>query len=357
MQVTNHKSILFKKDIHTSIQRLTTIWALSEAAFGGVLHAFKVPLTGIFINGIAVIIISLISYMSNKKGQILKATLIVILVKAAVSPHTPLNAYLAVSLQGIIGELIFSSKKYFKMSALAFGIITLSLSGFQRIIVLTILFGKNLWDSIDLFGNYIINQLQFYSDKIVTYEVSNWLIIIYIGVHLLVGLIVGIFSGNIPNRLNKLDESNLYRLRHDIKNESINDFKKHKSKFWLRKPSSIAILFLFIFIMTLTYVFPQFSETAALKALIMVIRSFFIMIIWYVIVGPFLLKIYKNFINKHGSKYSSEVDSTIKLLPFFKSIVIFTWKNSKKYKNINRIKQFIWTTLVNILVLDLPKDE
>ncbi len=76
------------------VERITAMWALSEAALGGILHAFKIPLTGLFVNGSAVIFIALIAYYAQKSGAILRATLIVLLVKGGVSPHTPINAYL-----------------------------------------------------------------------------------------------------------------------------------------------------------------------------------------------------------------------------------------------------------------------
>ncbi|MEJ2105043.1 MAG: hypothetical protein P8X47_10770 [Ignavibacteriaceae bacterium] len=33
---------------HLSILRITAIWAFSESAFGGILHALSIPLRGIF---------------------------------------------------------------------------------------------------------------------------------------------------------------------------------------------------------------------------------------------------------------------------------------------------------------------
>ena len=48
------------------IKRLTAMWALSEAALGGLLHALKVPFTGLFVGGVSVIFISLIGYFSDR---------------------------------------------------------------------------------------------------------------------------------------------------------------------------------------------------------------------------------------------------------------------------------------------------
>ena len=319
------------------VQRLIVIWALSEAALGGVLHALKIPLTGIFINGTAVIIITLIAYYSNKKGTIIKATLIVLLVKAAVSPHTPLNAYLALSIQGLIGELLFSSVKFIKIKSIVFGVITLFLSGIQRIIVMTILYGENLWDSIDLFGNYALQQIPFISNESVNFEVSYWLIGFYVGIHILLGFIIGIFAGRAPNQLNKIEKSKLLLLQNIDRLNQVRNAKTRKSKFWLRKPSGIGIIILVSLIIVLTYVYPQFSETAALKAIMMIVRSIFIMLIWFLIAGPFFLKLYKNYIKKHGSKYSQDVDFTIKVLPAAKSIVIQSWNQSKKLSKITEL--------------------
>ena len=345
------------KNWQLTVQRLILIWALSEASLGGVLHALKIPLTGIFVNGTAVIIISLIAYYSQKKGTILKATLIVLLVKAAVSPHTPLNAYLAVSLQGLIGELLFSTKKYFKIKTIVFGFITLFLSGVQRIIVVTILYGKNLWESIDLFGNYVLQQLPFITVESANYEISYWLIGSYVGLHLIVGLMIGIFAGTTPVQLSNIGKECLLILDKKEELYQLGTLKKRKSKFWLKKPSSIGIMILVSSIIILTYVYPQFSETAALKAIIMIARSIFIMLIWYLIAGPFFLKLYKKYINKYGSKYSKEVNFTLEVLPVAKQIVMHCWHFSGNHKNIRRIKYFILATILNMLILELSTNE
>ena len=92
---------------HSAVNRLTALWALNESGLGGVLHAAKFPFTGIFVGGFAVILISLIARYSNYSFKaILKATAMVLMIKAAVSPHSPFPAYLAVSFQGLLGALI-----------------------------------------------------------------------------------------------------------------------------------------------------------------------------------------------------------------------------------------------------------
>src|SRR4030065_271608 len=133
------------------LQRTIALWAFSESACGGSLHALTISLRGLFISSAAVLFISLIALFSKSSKEILKATLIVILIKALVSPHSPLTAYLAVSLQGVLGFLFFSTKKFYRLSALLLGLLVLLFSGIQKIVVLTILFGNMLWESFDFF--------------------------------------------------------------------------------------------------------------------------------------------------------------------------------------------------------------
>ena len=142
-----------------SVERVTALWALSEAALGGALHAFKIPFTGLFIGGSAVLFITLIFFLSEKRGAIIKATILVMIVKALVSPHSPINAYIAVAFQGICGEVLFSLIKRREMAALLLGILSLLQSAFQKIFVVTLVFGRSIWEAIDLFGDFVIHQV------------------------------------------------------------------------------------------------------------------------------------------------------------------------------------------------------
>lgn len=90
-------------------KRIIAIWGFSEAALGGILHALKIPLTGMFVGGAAVVLITLLAHFSQKKSIILNATVTVIIIKAVISPHSPLAAYFAVTLQGLLG-FIFSQQ-------------------------------------------------------------------------------------------------------------------------------------------------------------------------------------------------------------------------------------------------------
>jgi hypothetical protein len=113
-------------DRRLAVERLTALWALNEAGLGGIMHAFRTPFTGIFVGGLAIVMITLIAHFSERKwSAVTRALVIVLIVKAAASPHSPLPAYLAVSFQGLMGALIFSALPNLRLGALLLGVLGL----------------------------------------------------------------------------------------------------------------------------------------------------------------------------------------------------------------------------------------
>jgi hypothetical protein len=84
------------------------LWALSESGLGGMMFALKIPFTGFFVGGFAVVMLGLIAHFSySNYKKTVEATVIVLLVKATVNPHLPPPAYLAVAFQGFSAALLF----------------------------------------------------------------------------------------------------------------------------------------------------------------------------------------------------------------------------------------------------------
>jgi hypothetical protein len=332
---------------YLTIERITALWALSEAALGGVLHAFRFPLTGLVINSSAVIFIVLIAHYAQQRGAVLRATLIVLIIKGMVSPHTPVNAYLAVSFQGILGELLFRSKKYFALSAMGLGIITLMQSGMQKLIVLTLVFGNNLWESINIFGNFILQKFNITGSP--EYDISLWIILIYLMLHLITGFTIGLVAAKIPSWINNeyahFNKSfELNNVRPPIR---LKGHKKHKS--WLKRPSGIAVICLAAILVVLSYSYPEINSQQGIKAIIMVIRSIFIMALWYTLIGPKLLLVFQRVLSKKRHQYVEQVQKTLQIIPPLRLIIYQTWHSTKSYKKFNRIKTFIVFALISTL--------
>ena len=169
--------------------KLTALWAFVEVALGGMLHALRVPLTGVVVGGTAVAIISLMGRYSPKPFKdIIAATGLVLLVKAGASPHSPLPAYLAVGFQGLLGAWVFQFLKYSRITVVLFSLIAMLESGFQKLILLTVLYGKSLWDSFDVFFESVLKSFQMQSET----SGSSWIVGLYIGVYFFWGLYLGV---------------------------------------------------------------------------------------------------------------------------------------------------------------------
>ncbi len=329
--------------------KITALWAFSESVFGGILHALTIPLRGLFISGAAVLFISLIALFSKSNKEILKSTLIVILIKALVSPHSPLTAYFALSVQGVIGYLLFSTKKFYAISAVALGFLILFFSGIQKIVVLTILFGNNLWKSINVFVDQVL--IDFFNPGINSNVNYGYLLAgIYVSIHLLAGVFIGFYAGRLPKKIDLFLQNNLpvkfdeTDLNYPRKN------KKRKKKSWLLRPTGIIIMSVLVLLLVLTYIFPTALDIATIEIIIMLIRSVVLTFIWYVLLAPVVKKLFKRFLLNKKSVYAKEIDEMMNMFPQFRKVVSYCWQNSQSKTGLKRIYYFLSTSFYYLLL-------
>jgi len=338
-----------------AVWKITALWAFSEAALGGILHAFKIPFRGVFVGGSAAILISLIAYFSDSRGTILKSTLLVILIKGLVSPHTPVTAYFAVLIQGTLGEFLFFQKRFFKLSSLLLGILTMIYSSTQKILILTIVFGNTLWESIDEFFSFVIHQF-IAGENNLNIKASYVIVGIYLGLHIFIGFLVGIFAGRLPIHINEVNNSKVIDL--DIMEDSIVEIernRKRKHKRWWQRPTGL-LLFIFAAAMViLSYFYPELGQNKVYEIGVMLLRAIVIMLIWYTVLGPFLLKHLRKYIKKKQNNYSTEISRIVDSFPRIRSIVSYSWNISSTEKGIKKIKTFIIYLLSMLLLTDTGK--
>lgn len=327
---------------------IIALWALSESALGGVLHAFKIPLTGLIIGSSAIIFITLLAHYGKQRGTILKATIIVLLVKGLISPHTPLAAYFAVFMQGFLGELLFYNKRFFFVSAILLGILVGLLSAFQKVFITTIIFGQDIWKAIDQFVGFIMKQLFFQSDSL-DYQYSFLLISIYAILHLAAGITAGIIGTRLPKSITSKAQNNSYKFSVVDEEILINHSTKKKRKTWWQKPTGILIFTLLVGVMLISYLQPESAELTTSKIAVMLLRSFIIILVWFFFAGPLLLKVVKKIMEKQKNRYTDEVDKIINALPILKIIVRSIWKSSADKNIFKRITFFVSALFVYIL--------
>jgi nucleoside-triphosphatase THEP1/ABC-type thiamin/hydroxymethylpyrimidine transport system permease subunit len=297
--------------------RLIALWVLCEAMLGGIIHGFKIPVSGLIVGSCAVICICLIAYYVPAKGAIIKATIIVAIFKMMLSPQAPPPAYIAVFFQGLTGELLFWRKRFFRLSCLLLGVIALLESGLQRIIVLTIIYGNDLWKVINDFINGITKQK----------TTTNYSLIIasgYVLLHFVAGLLAGWWASVLPGRIIKWgkEEGNKIVIRNDI---AATIPVRSKSRRQLKKG-----LFIVWILLILLYVQSYFRIGTPLLpyhiSLKILLRSLIIILSWYFILGPLLKQLLHYWLKKKKTQSQQDIQQVLQLLPSMQQLVAQGWR-------------------------------
>lgn len=310
-----------------ALHRLTALWAFAESGLGGVLHALQVPFTGLIVGGFAIIIITLIARFSeNNFSEILKSLLIVLLVKLALSPYTPFPAYLAVSFQAIMGFAIFSFLRINFLSILLLSVIAMLESAIQKILVLTLFFGKSIYTATNTLSNFITEQI-----GVQSINGSFWLITIYITIYIIGGLFISIFTFNIFKTINQHKPFD--------NNEFHVNTPTLKSNY---KRKRIVFLFALLLIISIILFFSaSLSSTKFFVIVKPITYTTLIIILWFHWITPLFSKMMMKILKKSESKYEQEFKATLLVLPYLKQIATLAWLKSKEYKGVKRIQYFL----------------
>jgi hypothetical protein len=332
------------KNNKSIIDKLTALWALNESGLGGFLHVFNIPFTGLIVGGIAILLISLIGYYAENKWQaILKALLIVLIIKMAVSPYSPFGAYAAVSFQALFGALLFTKFSWKGATLMVLGVVTFLESAVQKIFILTVLYGNGLWEAIDIYGAWVQKKMEFVSET----STTSVLITIYLLVYCICGLLAGVFIKSMIIIIANKKEVDFY-----IEPNTLY-FDKTTSKV------SFKTKVIWVWLITVAVIVLAFSLFGGdllgwKKGVYIMLRSFFILMLWYLIIGPLLLKLVRKYLTKKESQYKEDITNAMDLFPYFRQIILYTLKETKDLKGYTRFKYFMANSISNCIHFKIP---
>lgn len=312
-----------------NIDKLTAIWALSESGLGGILHAYQVPFSGFFLAAFAIIIIRYIAYLSDKPFKsIINATILVLIVKAVASPQSPINAYIAVTFQGVFGAIVFSRIKNQKLAGYFTAIICLMETALQKLLVIWILFGSSLFIAFDGFSESILKEFHFSFISSTTV-----LIVIYLSMYFLWAIYIGYIANQLPF---KVYERFLNFKNQMIELPVINKPTHVKKKVKTRYLSLLLILTLML------------ALSILLKSDILLAsfyRTVLILAIW-VLISPILKWLLLKWIKGKENNFSRDVSSILDFIPQLKSTIKPSLALAKKNaKGFGVFKEFIYNLL------------
>jgi len=332
------------KNNKSIIDKLTALWALNESGLGGFLHVFNTPFTGLIVGGISILLISLIAYYAENKWQaILKALLIVLIIKMAVSPYSPFGAYVAVSFQALFGAFLFSNFSWKGSTLMVLGMITFLESAVQKIFILTIVYGNGLWKAIDIYGAWVQKKMEFVSQT----STTSVLITIYLLVYGVCGILAGLFIKSMISIISNKKESDFHIEPDDIKSDKSPSKVSFKTKV-------IWVWLITVAVIVLAFIVFGGDLFGWKKGVYIMLRSFLILMLWYLVVGPALLKLVQKQLRKKESQYQEDITNAMDLFPYFRQIILFTWKETKHLKGYTRFKHFMANSISNCIHFKIP---
>lgn len=321
-----------------ALQRLTALWAFTESGLGGVMHALQIPFTGLLVGGMAVIMISMIAEISEHNyKQILKSALIVLIVKAMVSPHTPFPAYIAVSFQALLGYCLFSLMKVNFISVLLLSTVAMIESAIQKILVLTLFFGESLWKAADGMIALLVNQLGY-----TALNGSYWIIALYLGIYIAGGFLIAwlalrTIKNTYADKAVLIMEPAAIAITENlslIKPSGKNKFKK----LWVQ-------IGLLVCLSTLLFFFASDTRQGWLAVANTISWTLSAILIWYMLISPLFTKVIQKFLQKKQSRYSDEVLQILSFIPVLRQLSIQAWQHSRLSTGLKR-----WNHFVSLLI-------
>ncbi|MEO9147078.1 MAG: hypothetical protein ABI237_16135 [Ginsengibacter sp.] len=338
--------------------RLITLWVISEAVAGGIIHGFHLPFSGMFLSGFAVLCICLIGYyqVDKKKdtksfvkprlitkGAILKATIIVCVFKMMLSPNTPPSAYFAVFFQGLVGQILFSSLKNFRLSCIILGFLALIESALQRVIVLVLLYGAGFWSAVNEFITKLTHA------KVIT-NYSLLLAIVYISIHGIFGIFIGSWAYRLVHKSQTWKNTQPELIIADL--DPGTQFKPRSSLHKKRK--IVRRVFIFIWILLLLFFFQSLFKIGrpilpSSKALQILLRSLLIFLSWYFLASPLITGLIKKKLQNQKEKSKNDISRILLLLPSTENIFKKSWNLSSSRVGLKRLAFFWKIVLMNVL--------
>ncbi len=321
--------------------RITALWAFSECALGGVMHALKLPFTGLFVGGFAVLCIGLLAHTSGRSAAVvLRATMLVILVKAMVSPHSPPTAYLAVGFQGMTGALLLCYLRPFGPVALLYGFLAIVESAVQKLLTLYLFFGKSLFEAADIF----------FADVLKVFGVQSgvswaWVVVYaYVGLYGLWGLMLGFWIPRLPAQL---EHRAAQYADLELENTPSDQPASQKSG---RKWLVFAAVLLFI---AGTFLLAGGKSSGGQKALYAVLRTAAVLAAWFFVVQPLVAYFFKRWAKRQTEAERGTLVQIVDFMPDLRAQAIPLYRHvAQRYPGWQRWPEFVLALFARTLYSD-----
>jgi hypothetical protein len=262
-----------------------------------------------------------------------------------VSPHTPFPAYIAVSFQALLGYALFSLLRVNFISIILLSTIAMLESAIQKILIITLFFGRSFWKAMDEMIAWLADQF----GSIVS-NGSYWIV----GIYLLIYLGGGFFIAWLAYRTIKSFKSENLTLILDTGTERFpalietkRTAKNNYKKLWV-------LILLMIVLSVVLFVFAEDQKQGWLAVVKTTTWTVSAILIWFMLIGPLFTKVVQKLLQKKQSRYSDEVLKTLSFLPVLRRLTALAWKQSKVHHGLKRWYFFFASLIHTTLTYSEP---
>lgn len=316
--------------------KLVSLWIIVEAFLGGVIHAFNLPISGLFVASGAVGCLCLLAYYCNNNKTILQATILVAVCKATLSPQSPPTAYIAVFFQGLLAQILFKNITHFKLKCVVLTVFALVESAFQKILVLMLLYGNSFFDALNKFITKLTHSNNYHN-------YSLFIALIYLLIHLFAALFIGYRIGNLPKQI-ALWQSK-YFLMPTIEVDDKIDLATKNGKDKKIKPIVLALISLLV-VLVINFYDKSILQHIAIK---IIVRVVVLICAWLIVLEPISKFLLNKWLAKTKSKYALEVAIALQSLPTILQLIKQCWYQANNQQLENKLGYFIKLVLSEVL--------
>jgi nucleoside-triphosphatase THEP1 len=213
-------------------------------------------------------------------------------------------------------------------------------SGLQRILILTIIYGNDLWIVINDFINGLTRQK----------TAANYSLFIggvYVLLHIVTGLLVGTWVAALPVKIEKWIADKQYTLLIADKTGTETPAGAGKRK---RKRTGLFLIWLLLLALYVQSYYkigtPLLPAYISLKILL---RSVIIVLAWVFIAAPLLKLALQRWLRRRQSQSQQDIQTVLELLPATRQLVAKSWKQSAGNRGWKKIQLWVRLVLVNAL--------
>lgn len=293
------------------------------------MHALHIPLTGFLIGGLSVLINTFLSlHTRNKASLMLSALGTVLLVKFALSPQSPIGAYVAVSFQGLLAIVIYKSLGVSRISITIFALLVMLENAVQKPLMATLIFGNELWEGLLLFARDFLHLGQHAA-------MSLYLMLgLYLLLYLAWGWLLASWTWLFIRRLSSMKQEEISTP--GLRQDTLPAERQRKYAWALTVIMAAAILMLVIW-----------KLDPALDYFLRVI--ILLLLIGFVL--PMILRLaLRRLLRKHSAKLLAIQEE----FPLIRQNFRLAWQRARKEKGLIRLRQFLFLAVYLNIFSDAP---